>query len=190
MPTPRISTTAPALIPADPAEEQLIVAARKGSPDAIASLYNRYASHLLRMLRALTGSSHDAEDVVHDLFLGLPESLRSYEHRGQLHAWLRAVAVRIALMKMRVARRRDRHTADAAEGMRVAAPASDPWNAADLEAAIARLPEALRVVVVLRQLEDRSHDEIAEILGIRAGAVRVRYMRALSRLRQILEYGA
>lgn len=189
MARPRIPKRVPIRTPADKAEDEMITAARHGAPEAIAELYNRHASELLRMLRVLTRSQHDAEDVVHDLFLGLPEALRTYEHRGQLHAWLRVIAVRIALMKMRSASRRDRLAATQIEDMPVMTSEGDPWNAADLEAAIAKLPDNLRIVFVLRQVEDRPHDEIAEILSLTSGAVRVRYMRAVSRLRQILDYG-
>jgi RNA polymerase sigma-70 factor, ECF subfamily len=185
---PRLPGSAPVVRAGDDADAQLLAGARHAAPDAIANLYRRYAGPLLRMLRVMTGSQEDAEDIVHDLFLGLPESLRAYEHRGQLYPWLRAVAVRIALMKMRVSRRREHFAGDEAEGRRVAAPATDPWSATDLEAAIARLPESLRVVFVLRQIEDRSHDETAALLGISAGAVRVRYVRAIRQLRAFLEH--
>src|SRR5262249_49996053 len=138
-------------------------------------------------LRVLTGSPQDAEDIVHDVFLGLPESLRSYEHRGQLHGWLSVVATRIALMRMRTVRRREQRSGSESEAQLIAARDRDLWTAADLESAIAALPESLRVVFVMRQIEDRSHDETAELLGLSSGAVRVRYVRAIARLRKMLE---
>ena len=186
----RVPSRVSALTPGDQGLEALVAAARNASPDAIAGLYERYAGQLLCMLRVMTGSTEDAEDIVHDLFLGLPEALRAYEHRGQLYPWLRAVAVRIALMRMRVTRRRDRFAGDESEATQVPVPATDPWTATDLEAAIARLPESLRVVFVLRQIEDRSHDETSAILGISPGAVRARYVRAVQHLRAFLKHGS
>ncbi len=171
----------------DDPDEPAIAGARQGSSDAIATLYRRYTAQLLRMLRSFTGSQQDAEDIVHDLFLGLPELLRSYEHRSEFYPWLRVVAVRIALMKMRASRRRERFIDDWPTDANAPAPPHDPWTATDLEAAIARLPESLRVVFVLRKIEDRSHAETAQLLGVSQGAVRVRYRRAVRQLRAWLE---
>lgn len=66
--------------PIDPA---LIERARHAAPDAIGILYRRYAPGLSRLARGLLGSAADA-DLLHDLFLGLPELLRRYEHRDRL----------------------------------------------------------------------------------------------------------
>ena len=49
---------------------------------------------LLALARRLAGSAADAEDVVHDVFLGLPEALRRYEERGSLESWLKRVTAR------------------------------------------------------------------------------------------------
>ena len=80
--------------------------ARAGSGEALAELYHRFADSLLVLARHLTGSIEDAEDVVHDVFVGLPEALRRYEEHGSFEVWLRRVTVRTALMSMRRSRRR------------------------------------------------------------------------------------
>lgn len=68
---------------------ELIRQTAAGVPEGIAGLYRLYSGHLLRLGWRLTGSRHDAEDIVHDLFLGLPEAIRSFEHRGSCLARLR-----------------------------------------------------------------------------------------------------
>lgn len=168
------------------AESDLLAMVRAGDPDALAELYARHAGTLLRTAYHVSGSAADAEDAVHDLFVGLPELLRRYDERGRLGAWLRAVVIRVVLANTRRESRRERlaHGEGLARG-----PASQEhqWEAVDLARAIASLPLELRRVFALRQLEGYSHNEIAELLEITPGASRVRYLRAIRRLRAVLE---
>ena len=168
---------------------ELVEHARRGVSAAIAELYKRYAADLFRLAFRMTSSTADAEDTLHDIFLGLPELLRRYEHQDRLLAWLRATTIRLIWTKMRRERRHDRQSGSWSEAENVAAPTPDPWGAMDLERSMSLLPDALRTVFVLRQLEDFTHDEIAKLLGITSGASRVRFLRALRRLRQLLEPG-
>ena len=164
----------------------LLERVRRGSPGALGLLYDLYATDLYRTAFRITSTAADAEDVVHDLFVGLPELLRRYEERERMGAWLRRVVIRMSLARLRHSRRRERMTGSSDEGDRVSAPPADPWGAIDLERAVAALPEELRTVFVLRRIEGMSHDEIAAALGLTNGATRVRYLRALRRLRLYL----
>lgn len=168
-------------------DTELVERARRGLPEALGEMYERHATALLRLATRITGSVFDAEDVLHDLFVGLPELLRRYEHRERLDAWLRGVVVRMALARLRRDRRREHIIAPAAHTLRAADATTDPWGALDLERALGTLSEGERAVFVLRQLEGCSHDEIATLLHITSGASRVRYLRALRRLRRLLE---
>lgn len=71
--------------------------ARSADPDALARLYHAHAGDMLRVAYHLLGSRADAEDVVHDVFLGLPEALSGYREQGKFAAWIRRLAVRTAL---------------------------------------------------------------------------------------------
>jgi RNA polymerase sigma-70 factor (ECF subfamily) len=146
-------------------------------------LYRRYGARVYRIAYRLTGRPEDAEDVLQDVFLGLPEALRSYAARGSFAGWLHRVAARTALMRLRSARRR-RETPLAAS--RPALPAAGVVDRLAIEAAMASLPEPLRIVFVLREIEGYSHAEIGELLGIRAGASKVRLHRARRALRGLL----
>src|ERR1043166_3618669 len=85
---------------ADQTREQdqaaLTAAARRGSADAV---YRPHAGPVLPIAYRLLQSRADAEDVVHDVFVGLPELLRKYEERGALAAWLKTVTERVALAR-------------------------------------------------------------------------------------------
>ena len=160
--------------------------ARTGDPEALASLYRVYGAALYRLAYRLTGTRQDAEDVVHDVFVGLPEALRRYEGRGSFAGWLKRVTARVALMRLRSGKRRREVALDSAAG-ETEQPA--PSERDGLEAAVNALPDHLRAVLVLKEIEGYAHAEIAELLGIGEGASRVRLTRALKRLRNELESG-
>lgn len=167
-----------------PAEDPAPLAeqARQGSSAALGALYRLFGPALFRLAYRLTASKEDAEDVVHDVFVGLPEALQHYEERGRLDAWLRRLTARMSLMRLRSNRRRrdvrleDDH------------PGPDPMtrDRSDVERAVNGLPEPLRSVLVLKEVEGYSHAEIGEMLNISTVASRVRLARAMSRLRRML----
>lgn len=161
--------------------------ARNRSAPALERLYREFAPALYRLAYRLTSSREDAEDTVHDVFVGLPETLRGYKEQGRLGAWLRRVTARVALMRLRSGRRR-REVMLHGDVPLAAAPPGGP-DAAGLHTALAALPDSLRHVVVLKEIEGYSHGEIADMLGISRVASRVRLMRALRQLRAMLEKG-
>jgi RNA polymerase sigma-70 factor (ECF subfamily) len=168
-------------------DDDLASAVRDGEGAALAALYRRYAHELMAVAYRLLLSRADAEDVLHDVFVGLPEALRRYEPRGALAGWLKRVTVRVALTRLRRARARREVALDVAppvEGR--SGEVNDTISLAD---AMAALPPALRAVVVLKEIEGYSHEEIAELLGISRGASEVRLHRAMRRLRARLEGG-
>jgi len=169
-----------------PTDDALVALARAGNAAGLGGLYDRYAHRLLRVAWRLTGSAADAEDVVHDVFVSLPVALTRYEHRGTVHAWLAQVTARAALMRVRSGRRRREADLSDATSMMSSGRTDLAAEYADLERAVAALPDALREVFVLREIEGFTHDEIADLLEISAGASRVRLSRALVALRSAL----
>ena len=170
-----------AVDPATPAA--LAEQARAGSSGALGGLYRLFGPALFRLAYRLTGSKEDAEDVVHDVFVGLPEALERYEERGRLDAWLRQLTARVALMRLRSSRRRSEVRLENDAMGAIGAPRDEGIA---LQAAVDTLPAPLRSVLVLKEVEGYSHAEIGDILGISAVASRVRLMRAMSRLRRML----
>lgn len=172
--------------PTDGEVAAVVARARTGAPAAIARLYEWYAADLLRLTARLMASRDDAEDVVHDVFVGLPEQLARYDERGRLQAWLRVTAIGVARMRLRREWRRSNVLARE-QAVDSRPPAADLHLTLDVERAVDALPESLRLVFVLKQWEGYSHDEIAQLLSISAGASRVRHSRALDALRSLLD---
>ncbi len=161
----------------------LVAAVRRGDLDALGALYFRHAGGLGRLAWRLLGSRAEAEDVVQDLFARLPESLGSYREEGRLEAWLRRLAVNLALKRLR--RGRVRREIPLERGLSVGEGAGG--ESLEVRRAVEALPVEQRAVVVLKVVEGYSHEEIAAILGISRGASEVRLSRAMKRLREVLE---
>jgi RNA polymerase sigma-70 factor (ECF subfamily) len=158
-------------------EQDAIRGAAAGSLDALGRLYELHADDVLTAAYRVTGSRADAEDVLQDVFVGLPRALRAYTERGQFAAWLKRVAVRTALMRMRGERRRREEPMVTDRGTEHVEPGGAGASAADnletgrlarldLDRAPARLPEPLRLVFVLKEIEGYEHAEIGDLLGI------------------------
>lgn len=160
---------------------------RRGDPDALAALYDQHASDLLRLATRILGSRADAEDVVHDVFVGLPEHLTRYIEIGAFGPWLRTLTIGLAHLHLRRDIRRGRLLARESHSHAPSGATREPGAGIDVERAVARLPDRLREVFVLKQWEGYAHDEIATILNITSGTSRVRHLRAIRLLRALLE---
>src|SRR5436190_14222986 len=87
-------------------DAELVARARAGSPEALCSLYAQHARVVMTLACRRLGSRSDAEDVLHDVFLGLPEALRRYDERGRFEFWLKRLTARVALSRLRAHMRR------------------------------------------------------------------------------------
>ncbi|HET7462346.1 MAG TPA: RNA polymerase sigma factor [Longimicrobium sp.] len=170
---------------APPTQRTLLERTSAGDADALAELYRAHGAAVHAVAYRLTASAADADDVLQDVFVGLPEALRLYDGRGSLEGWLRRVAARTALMRMRRSTRRGEVALD--DHPTPAAPPADAAARVDIERALAALAPGLRAVFVLREVEGYSHAEIGELMGLRAGTSQVRLHRARQRLREILK---
>lgn len=160
---------------------------RAGDTSAIDGLYALHARRLFGLAYRLTNSRPDAEEIVQDVFVGLPLAVRGYAEQGAFGAWLRRIAARLSIDRLRRTSRRHEVGLDSARDASVKGGASGVDARQALERALTTLPDALRSVFVLKEVEGYSHSEIAELLGIRRGTSEVRLLRAIRRLRQELE---
>ena len=157
--------------------------------EALAVIYRSYAGMLLNVLRQLLGDGASAEDVLHDVFCRLPWAISQYRDNS-FGGWLRQLTVRTALSQMRAARRRREFVIPEPDFLITDRVSEIDFHALEdrevLARAIARLPEPLRQVVVLRVIMDFSHQQIGEALEISATASEVRMCRALKHLRFLM----
>jgi RNA polymerase sigma-70 factor (ECF subfamily) len=166
-------------------ERSLIEQTASGSNDALGMLFELHSTQVHRIAYRLTLSADDAEDIVQDVFVGLPEALASYSRKGDFGGWLRKVTVRTTLMRLRAGRRRAA-TAIRAEGEKQSAMSNFILDRMAIATALLALPDDLRVVFMLRDIEGYTHAEIAALLGIRTSTAEVRLHRARRKLRALL----
>jgi len=181
-------------------ESALVTAAKAGAYDAFERLVNRYEHKIYRLGLNITGNPEDAEDVLQETFLKAFENLPRFREDSRFYTWIVRIGVNQALMKLRK-RRSDRLVS-------LDEPVEDngdsiPRDFADwhpnpeqllgrtetreiLEKAIQNLPPSFRTVFLLRDVEDLSTEETAEMLGLTISAVKARLFRARLRLREDL----
>ena len=163
-------------------EGQLIRRAAAGDGEALRALYEEHSDMVFGVAYRLTDSSPDARDVLQDVFVQLPGALKTFDEKSSLGTWLRVVATREALQLVRTRQRRGEIPIH--EGV-----ASRPPHVLDtiaLERALAALPDTLRAVIILKEIEGYSHKEIADFLDITPTASAVRLSRARASLRATL----
>jgi RNA polymerase sigma-70 factor (ECF subfamily) len=183
----------PAQAPEAQDDAQLLQSVAEGDLAALGELYDRHARHVWRAVRRTLADSADVEDVVHALFLKLPQIAPSYDGRPSSQGWLCGIGVRLALRHRRGAGRFQRMLRSFAETVTGRAPgdperrASQSEELAAFERAMARLSEKKRAVLVLVEMEGLSAEEAAKTLEIPAATARTRLFHARRELREAMD---
>lgn len=181
-------------------EAELLALVRAGRRDGFAEIMARSNQPLYRVARSIVGDDSEAEDVLQEVYLRAFAAISSFRGEAKLLTWLTQIAVNEARGRLR----RRRRFADTIEVEQApAAGHGAPHSAAPgesgpeveaargetrriIEAAIDALPVAFRTVFVLREVQERTTEETAALLGLTPQTVRTRLFRARMRLRQAL----
>lgn len=168
----------------------LVARAREGDLRAFEVLVRRYQRRLYHLALRMTGRPADAEDVVQEVFLTAWRRLPEIREDAALPGWLYRATTRRCLNLLR----RSRPTAELDQAIASGAAGEDPQRATEasqqvqaLTAALARLPPNQRAVWLLREVHDRSYDEIAILLETTPQAVRGRLFRARVQLAELMQ---
>ena len=127
-----------------------------------------------------------AEEVAQEVFLRLHKSLASIQSPAHAVFWIRKVTAQRAIDEARRRKRRAQVPLEDAPEPAAGAVPRDPWLGELLRRLIAGLPEAPRMVMILRYQEDLDPSEIAEVLNMPLGTVKSHLQRSLARLRETL----
>lgn len=187
-----------------PDDYELLIALRARSPEAFRHVFEMYSDRMYRLAAGMLGNEDEAEDVVQDVFLRFFEKLDDFQGRSQVGTWLYRAVHNASVDRLR--RRRPvlalSDEPESEDGTPLPAPLiladwsiapeallDDAEAQSQLEAAILALPESLRAVFLLRDIEGLSTAETAHILDISLSAAKVRLHRARLQLReQLSEY--
>ncbi|MHC4971661.1 MAG: RNA polymerase sigma factor [Planctomycetota bacterium] len=179
----------------------LVAQARAGDRPSFDALILRHQDRVYNMALRMLGHREDALDVAQEIFVTIFRSLDRFEEKARFSTWLYRVTVNRCRDELRrrttVKHTRPRSLATPAHGDPEGRPDDPPARGASpLQGAVAReteelvagaireLPEDAREVLVMRDVEDLSYDEIADVLEIPVGTVRSRLNRARTLLRE------
>ena len=176
----------------DPA---IIKRAARGDVRAHEIIYRAFSAPVYSICLRFTKVPAHAEDLVQETFIEVMRSINQFRGEAAIGTWIRRVAVTKALMFLRSAwTARSQSLAEDWDDMTPGDAASHgisrhPDDALDLDAALANLPEASRVVVWLHDVEGFTHKEIAAAMGKTESFSKSQLSRAYQRLRPMLDAG-
>lgn len=185
------------------AETQLIARLQAGDDAAFDEVVRGYGPQLLAVLHRYLPDESDAHDALQETFLSMFKAIGRFAGDSSLGTWLHRIAVNAALMKLRRRRRKPEQSLDellpkfTLDGHR--AQPRGAWSNVPDEAALGRetrtlvrtaidqLPEGYRTVLLLRDIEERPTEEVAELLELTPANVKTRLHRARQALRELLD---
>jgi len=178
--------------PVSAGEGDLVERAQAGDMEAFAELVRRYERRIYRMARQITQNDEDAEDVLQESFLKAFQHLDSFQGQSKFYTWVTRIAVNESLMKLR--KRKSDRTVSLDENIEtdeepivreIAVWDDTPESKYSqeelrqiLDKAIESLKPIFRTVFILRDVEELSTEETAEVLGLSIAAVKSRLLRA------------
>ena len=180
-------------------DAELVRVAQGGDTKAFDELVKRYRDKVYRLSFKILRHEEDASEALQDAFLSAYRGLKNFKAESTFSTWLYRIATNASLMKYR--RRREGHISleqsqspeGGGEPLQIpdwtAQPLTDLLNSETREAmedGIQKLPEELRTVFVLRDVEGLSNAEVAEVLNLSVAAVKSRLHRARIALRDRL----
>ena len=176
--------------PPTPTDEALATALRDGDDTALNVLMTRWQSPLRGFLYRMLQNEHDALDLAQETFVRIYRHRENYRAGARFSTWMFQIALNLARDHCRRRTRRPTDSLDAApepsDDQNPGAAALLAERARTVRAAIAELPEDLRAAVIFSEYDDKSHAEIAAIVGATPKAVETRLYRARDLLRKKL----
>jgi RNA polymerase sigma-70 factor (ECF subfamily) len=179
-------------------ESQLLTAVAAGSQDAFRQLVEIYEDRVFRLMSRFTRDPGETEDLAQEVFVKVFRKVGTFQRGSAFFTWLYRIAVNTATDYM--SRKKRRHLQlvenpgelDVEPGPRSQEPgAAQPILDAELRQVtrdvLASLPEKYRTVLVLREYEELSYNEIAEVLQCNLGTVESRLFRARQRFKEAME---
>ena len=177
-------------------DAQLIGETLRGNPAAFGQLVTRYQDRLYNTLVHVVGSTDLAHDAVQDALVQAYVKLETFEQNSSFYTWLYRIAVNLA-----ISRRRRERPMQSVEQVREAVghepvdTAADPPDsrleqrerAGQVQQGLAALSDEHRTILILREVENCSYEQIAEMLDLPIGTIRSRLHRARLQLREQLK---
>jgi RNA polymerase sigma-70 factor, ECF subfamily len=177
-------------------DEEVVERVKAGDTALYEIVMRRYNQRLYRVARAILHDDNEAEDAMQDAYVQAYQHLSQFEKRAPFSAWLTRIAVHAAIARLRTRNRNSQLDEVEEEGefsMKMAETSPSPEESASraelghlLEDALLELPRQYRAVVMLRDVEEMSTSEAAEVLELSEDNVKIRLHRGRTMLRNWL----
>lgn len=179
-------------------DEQMVERALSGDPEAFGEIVRRWERRIFALAFGMLGREEDARDATQETFLAAFRNLRNFRGEAKVSSWLHRIAVNQCITRQRRAKVRG-ETALEDEAEKNAAAFAGPANASParvaesreqsmaVRRAITSLPTELRQVVVMKEFEELTFQEIADVLEIPLSTVKSRLYTALRQLQMRLQ---
>jgi RNA polymerase sigma-70 factor (ECF subfamily) len=158
------------------------------------TLVIRYKDMIFNLCLNITGDYDEAVDCSQEVFIKMYKNLHRFGFRSALSTWLYSIALNTCRNRLSLSYTKRKVSMDGFENLHTAGEDADPqflFERSEGERAVRRaismLPEEERILIVLRDLDERSYEEITEITGIKTGTVKSRISRGRHRLRGLLQ---
>lgn len=179
--------------------------AQRGDYDAFEEIVRRFHDRVYRLAFGMTKNQAEAEEVVQDTFLNVFRSLSTFRNDASPSTWIYRVAANSALTRLRTKRRKQLLSLDevpngaSVNGNIELLDAPSPWSrqpdeklltkelGSVIDAAVDELPEKYRLVLLLRDIEGLSNEDVASTLGLTIPTVKSRLHRSRMFVRERLE---
>lgn len=167
-------------------ESQLIRQATDGDARAIRALYERYAPRVFAVVRRIAGDDEAAQDCAQEAWIRAVRALPSFRGDARFSTWLHRIAVNSALQAIRRSETRRKREAPFPAQVPVGPRGGDTLLQRKLERAMDALPEGMRQVLILHDVEGYTHEEIGDALGVAPGTSKSQLFKARSKMREML----
>ena len=170
-------------------EAELVARAAKGDASSFGVLFDQFSKDVYRLARSMGHDSEEAEDVMQETFMAAFEGVASYQGRSSFKTWLFAILLRQSSRRRRYLKIRKAEVFDELTDVSGNGPARQSEKVRresrmDAHTMLDSLSPAHRAVLVLRELQGLSYDEMAIALDIPRGTVESRLFRARAILRE------
>ncbi len=175
-----LQTLTPAAAPVE-TDEHLMAGVREGQAASFDRLFDRYREPVWRFFRRRVADPARAEELAQDVFAALFEAAARYEPRAPFRSYLFGIAYNVLM-----ASRRKRQPVELLDAERLVAPGTDPDAGLWVRQALARLDPEDREILMLREYEQLSYQEIADVRVMPINTVRSRLFRARAAMKEAL----
>jgi len=167
-------------------ERQLIRLAADGDARAIRALYDRYAPRVYAIVRRIAADDDLAQDYAQEAWIRAIRALPTFRGDARFSTWLHRIAVNAALQSLRKADTRAKREERSSEDVPVGPGHADSLLQKRLERALDALPEGMREVLILHDVEGYTHEEIGDALGVTSGTSKSQLFKARAKMRSLL----